>query len=423
MPKFQEPVEIEGHLIDSGILKYAFDKIVEHEGQFEILDFRIGKNNQETSKVRMLVKAKSQEQLEDILGALEDFGAAVDWEDCQFVESQQDGLLPDDFYSTTNFDTHVKVNGEWFPVTNQKMDAVIVWEEGCATTRKISQVRKGDRIATGRKGIRVKPLERSREYSVFDFMSNDLTAEVNKSLLIAEIAKEIIHVKESGKKVALVPGPAIIHSGADQYLRNIIQMGFIDVILTGNAFAVHDIEQALLNTSLGVNQSTGKAVEGGHRNHLWSINEINKVGGIRNACESGLLKSGLMYECFQQGVQYVLAGSLRDDGPLVDVITDCVLAQKKYIEALEDVAVVLMLASTLHSIAVGNLLKSSVKTVCVDINESTPLKLSNRVSKQAIGIVTDVSFFLSILSSELEKQCRPAKAALGVSEMDRHRDS
>ena len=402
-------MEIEGHLIDSGILKYAFDKIVEYEGQFEILDFRIGKNNQETSKVRMLVKAKSQEQLADILGALEDFGAAVDWEDCQFVQSQQDGLLPDDFYSTTNFDTHVKVKGEWFPVTNQKMDAVIVWEDGCATTKKISQVRRGDRIATGRKGIRVKPLERSREYSVFDFMSNDLTAEVNKSLLIAEIAKEIVHLKESGKKVALVPGPAIIHSGADQYLKNIIRMGFIDVILTGNAFAVHDIEKALLNTSLGVNQTTGKAVEGGHRNHLWSINEINKAGGIRNACESGLLKSGLMYECYRHGVQYVLAGSIRDDGPLIDVITDCVVAQNRYIEALEDVAVVLMLASTLHSIAVGNLLRSSVKTVCVDINESTPLKLSNRGSKQAIGIVTDVSFFLSILASELEKQGSPRR--------------
>jgi len=350
------------------------------------------------------VKAHSQEQLEEILAALEDFGAVVDWEDCNFVETQRDGLLPDDFYSTTNFDTFVKVKGEWFPVTNQKMDSVIVWEDGYATTKKISEVKKGDWIATGRKGIRVRPQERSREYSVFDFMSNDLTAEVNKSLLIAEIAKEIVHVKESGKKVALVPGPAIIHSGADQYLKEIIQMGFIDVVLTGNAFAVHDIEKALLNTSLGVNQSTGKAVEGGHRNHLWAINEINKTGGIERACESGLLKSGLMYECIRLGIHTVLAGSIRDDGPLVDVITDCVQAQKKYIEALEDVAVVLMLASTLHSIAVGNLLKGSVKTVCVDINESTPLKLSNRGSKQAIGIVTDVSFFLSILASELKKQ-------------------
>ena len=413
MAEFQEPVEIEGHLIDSGILKYAFDKIVEHEGQFEILDFRIGKNNQETSRVRMVVKAQSQEQLEEILVALEDFGAVVDWDDCQFIETQRDNILPDDFYSTTNFDTSVKVKGEWFPVTNQKMDSVIVWESGCAITKKISEVKKGDLIATGRKGIRVRPQERSREYSVFDFMSNDLTAEVNKSLLIAEIAKEIIHVKESGKKIAMVAGPAIIHSGADQYFREILQMGYIDVLLTGNAFAVHDIEKALLNTSLGVNQNTGKVVEGGHRNHLWVINEVNKVGGIRKAYEAGFLRSGLMYECIRQGVHYVLAGSIRDDGPLIDVVTDCVEAQRKYIEALEDVAVVIMLASTLHSIAVGNLLKSSVKTVCVDINESTPLKLSNRGSKQAIGVVTDISFFLSILVSELKRQQEWAGIAEG----------
>jgi lysine-ketoglutarate reductase/saccharopine dehydrogenase-like protein (TIGR00300 family) len=412
MPNFQEPVEIEGHLIDSGILKYAFDKIVEYEGQFEILDFRIGRNNQETSKVRMMVKAQNQEQLAKILAALEDFGAVVDWEDCQFVEVTSDNILPDDFYSTTNFDTFVKVNGEWFPVTNQTMDAVIVWEDGCASTKKISAVKKGDRVAIGRKGVRVKPQERSREYSVFDFMSNDLTAEINKSLLIAEIAKEIVHVKESGKKVALVPGPAIIHSGADKYLKEIIQMGFIDVILTGNAFPVHDIEKALLNTSLGINQSTGKPEEGGHRNHLWAINKINQEGGIRPAIERGVLKSGLMYECVRQGVHYVLAGSIRDDGPLVDVITDCVQAQKEYIAALEDVAVVLMLASTLHTIAVGNLLNGSVKTVCVDINEATPTKLSNRGSKQAIGIVTDVSFFLSILAAELKKNQQETAVAL-----------
>ncbi|MEW5977239.1 MAG: TIGR00300 family protein [Acidobacteriota bacterium] len=403
MPKFQEPIEIEGHLIDSGILKYAFDKIVEHAGQFEILDFRIGKTNQETSRVRMMVKADSREQLQEILAGLEDFGAIVDWEDCEFVPAAADGILPEDFYSTTNFDTFVKVKGEWYPVTNQKMDSVIVWEEGCASTRKISGVRKGDLIATGRKGIRVKPQERSREYSVFDFMSNDLTAEVNKSVLIAEIAKEIIHVRESGKQVALVPGPAIIHSGADRYLQEILELGYVDVILTGNAFAVHDIEKALLGTSLGVSQTTGKAVEGGHRNHIWAINEINRAGGIHKAVEAGVLTSGLMYTCVVNKVKYILAGSIRDDGPLVDVVTDCVAAQKKYIEALEDVAVVMMLASTLHSIAVGNLLKSSVKTVCVDINESTPLKLSNRGSKQAIGIVTDVSFFLNILASELKR--------------------
>jgi lysine-ketoglutarate reductase/saccharopine dehydrogenase-like protein (TIGR00300 family) len=402
-PKFQEPVEIEGHLIDSGILKHAFDKIIEHEGQYEVLDFQIGKTNQDNSKIRLMVKAESREQLNEILAGLEDFGAVVDWEDCRMVPASQDRLLPDDFYSTTNFDTFIKLNGAWHAVANQKMDAVIVWDGQQALTKKISEVLAGDLIAVGRQGIRVKPLERSREYSVFDFMSNDLTAEANKGLLIAEIAKTIAQVKDAGHKVAVVPGPALIHSGADQYLIELLRLGVIDVLLSGNALAVHDCEKALLNTSLGVNQSTGKPVEGGHRNHLLAINEINKAGGLRKAVESGVLKSGLMYECVQNGVEFVLAGSIRDDGPLLDVITDMVQAQKKYLEALKGVSVVLMLASTLHSIAVGNLLRGNVKTVCVDIHEATPLKLSNRGSKQAIGIVTDVSYFLGILAKELKK--------------------
>lgn len=401
--KFQEPVEIEGHLIDSGILKHAFDKIIEHSGQYEVLDFQIGKTNQDNSKIRLMVKAESREQLDEILAGLEDFGAAVDWEDCRFVPASRDRLLPDDFYSTTNFETFVKLNGSWHAVSNQKMDAIIVWDGLRASTKKISEVVKGDLIAVGRQGIRVKPLERSREYSVFDFMSNDLTAEANKGLLIVEIAKTILQVKASGQKVAVVPGPALIHSGADQYLVDIIKLGVIDVLLSGNALAVHDCEKALLNTSLGVNQSTGKPVEGGHRNHLLAINEINKAGGLRGAVASGVLKSGLMYECIKNNVEFVLAGSIRDDGPLVDVVTDVVQAQKKYLEALRNVNVVLMLASTLHGIAVGNLLRGSVKTVCVDIHEATPLKLSNRGSKQAIGIVTDVSFFLGILARELKK--------------------
>ncbi len=401
--KFQEPVEIEGHLIDSGILKHAFDKIIEHAGQYEVLDFQIGKTNQDNSKIRLMVRAETREQLDEILAGLEDFGGVVEWEDCRFVSAPRDRLLPDDFYSTTNFETFIKLNGSWHAVSHQKMDAVIVWDGQKASTKKISEVVKGDLIAVGRQGIRVKPLERSREYSVFDFMSNDLTAEANKGLLIAEIAKTILRVKAAGQKVAVVPGPALIHTGADQYLVDIVKLGVIDVLLSGNALAVHDCEKALLNTSLGVNQSTGKPVEGGHRNHLLAINEINKAGGLRGAVSSGVLKSGLMYECIKNNVEFVLAGSIRDDGPLVDVVTDVVQAQKKYLEALRDVSVVLMLASTLHGIAVGNLLRGNVKTVCVDIHEATPLKLSNRGSKQAIGIVTDVSFFLGILARELKR--------------------
>ncbi len=402
MVQFQEEIEIEGHLIDSGILKYAFDKIVEMEGQFEVLRFEIGRNNQEPSRAWLMVKAGSQQQLQDILAALEDFGAIIDREDCRLVPAERDGILPREFYSTTNFDTLIKVRGEWHPVVNQKMDAVIVWTGERAITKKISGVKSGDRIVTGRQGIRVKPQERSREYSVFDFMSNDASAEINKGILISQIAKEIDAAKKAGHRIAIVPGPAVIHSGADGYLKEVIGMGYVDVVLTGNAFAAHDIEKAFLNTSLGINQESGKAVDGGHRNHIWAINEINRVGGIQSAVDQGVLTSGLMYECVQRGIRTVLAGSIRDDGPLVDVVTDCVVAQREYIDALEGVAVVLMLASTLHSIAVGNVLKSSVKTVCVDINEATPLKLGNRGSKQAIGIVTDVSFFLNVLAAELK---------------------
>lgn len=402
MAQFQEEIEIEGHLIDSGILKYAFDKIIEMEGQFEVLRFEIGRNNQEPSRAWLMVKARSQQQLQDILAALEDFGAIIDREDCRLVPAERDGILPREFYSTTNFDTFIKVRGEWQPVVNQKMDAVIVWTGEQAVTKKISGVKTGDRIVTGRQGIRVKPQERSREYSVFDFMSNDASAEINKGILISQIAKEIDAAKKAGHRIAIVPGPAVIHSGADGYLKEVIGMGYVDVVLTGNAFAAHDIEKAFLNTSLGIHQESGKAVDGGHRNHIWAINEINRVGGVQSAVEQGVLTSGLMYECVRRGIRTVLAGSIRDDGPLVDVVTDCVAAQREYIDALEGVAVVLMLASTLHSIAVGNVLKSSVKTVCVDINEATPLKLGNRGSKQAIGIVTDVSFFLNVLAAELK---------------------
>lgn len=402
MVQLQEEIEIEGHLIDSGILKYAFDKIVEMEGQFEVLRFEIGRNNQETSRAWLMVKGRSQQQLQDILAALEDFGAIIDREDCRLVPAEQDGILPREFYSTTNFDTFIKVRGEWQPVVNQKMDAVIVWTGEQAITKKISGVKGGDRIVVGRQGIRVKPQERSREYSVFDFMSNDASAEINKGILISQIAREIDAAKRAGDRIAIVPGPAVIHSGADGYLKEVIRMGYVDVVLTGNAFAAHDIEKAFLNTSLGIHQESGKAVDGGHRNHIWAINEINRAGGIESAVEKGVLTSGLMYECVKRSIRTVLAGSIRDDGPLVDVVTDCVEAQREYIEALEGVAVVLMLASTLHSIAVGNVLKSSVKTVCVDINEATPLKLGNRGSKQAIGIVTDVSFFLNVLATELK---------------------
>jgi lysine-ketoglutarate reductase/saccharopine dehydrogenase-like protein (TIGR00300 family) len=262
-------------------------------------------------------------------------------------------------------------------------------------------VKKGERVALRGPGIRVRPPERSRDYSVFGFMSNEVSAEVNKGIAIAGTAREMRKAREAGEKIVVVAGPAVVHSGGDVALARLVRDGWVDVLLTGNAFAVHDLEKSILKTSLGVCQMSGRAVEGGSRNHLYAINAVNRVGGVRAAVESGLVTSGVMYEVVRKGVRFVLAGSIRDDGPLRDVVTDVVAAQKAYVAALEGAGMCLMLASALHSIAVGNLLPARVKTVCVDMTESVPVKLSNRGTMQAIGLVTDVGFFLERLEAEL----------------------
>lgn len=398
----QETVEMEGHLIDSQILKGAFDRIVELGGEFEVTSFRMGRNNQEPSKIRILVKSESQEALDEILLSLKNMGATVvDLRDCSFEKAEADRTLPEDFYSSTNLETHIRVNRKWHLVEKQRMDCAIVWDGKKAECLKMSQVKEGDMVLVGSCGLRVKPVERSRDYSMFDFMSSEVSAESNKDLLVKSIADEIKNAKKSGRKVAFVTGPAVIHSGADSAFLKIIEAGYVDVLLTGNAFAVHDIEKSFFGTSLGVSMITGKSVSGGHKHHLRAINRINKSGGIRKAVEGGVLQSGIMRACVKRGVDFVLAGSIRDDGPLTDVITDTLEAQKAYIRALDGVGIVVVLASTLHGIAVGNLIEGKVKLVCVDISEATPLKLSDRGSKQSIGIVTDVCYFTEKLAQQL----------------------
>jgi lysine-ketoglutarate reductase/saccharopine dehydrogenase-like protein (TIGR00300 family) len=234
-------------------------------------------------------------------------------------------------------------------------------------------------------------------------MSNDISAETNKGIVISGVAREMRRTREAGERIVLVAGPAIVHSGGDAALARLVKDGWVDVVLTGNAFAVHDMEKSILKTSLGICQLSGRAVEGGNRNHLFAINAVNRAGGIRKAVESGLVPSGVMYEAVKKGIPFVLAGSIRDDGPLKDTITDMIVAQKAYVEALRGAGVCLMLASALHSIAVGNLLPARVRTVCVDMTESVPVKLSNRGTMQAMGLVTDVGFFLERLEQELAK--------------------
>jgi len=397
-----ETVVLEGHLIDSDIMRRVFDRVVEDGGEFEVLEFRVGRTNEEGSFARIEVRAKDPETLESILQGLAYLGAVLEAgvEDCAFAPAERDGILPDEFYSTANFDTWVRVAGKWLAVEQQKMDCALVLRDGRPHCVKQGKVKAGEMVALRGPGIRVRPPERSRDYSVFGFMSNDVSAEVNKTIAVTGAAREMKRVREAGEKIVVVAGPAVVHSGGDVHLARLVREGWVDVLLTGNAFAVHDLEKSILKTSLGVCQMSGRAVEGGSRHHLYAINAVNRAGGVRPAVESGLVKSGVMYEAVKRNIPFVLAGSIRDDGPLVDTITDVVKAQGAYLDALEGAGVCLMLASALHSIAVGNLLPARVRTVCVDMTESVPVKLSNRGTLQAIGLVTDVGFFLERLARE-----------------------
>jgi lysine-ketoglutarate reductase/saccharopine dehydrogenase-like protein (TIGR00300 family) len=398
----EETVTMEGHLIDSDILRKAFNRIVEEGGEFEVLDFHVGKTNADPSRATLAVKAKDPTAVDRILEGLSYLGFTTLVGDAKFAPAEGDGILPDDFYSSTNYDTLVRIGGKWTLVQDQKMDCAIAIREGGPRCVKQGQVKAGEAVALRGAGIRVKPPERSREASVFGFMSNDISAEINKGIAIKGTAREMRKTREAGERIVVVAGPAIVHSGGEAALARLVRNGWVDVLLTGNAFAVHDLEKAIVGTSLGVCQMSGRAVEGGSRNHLFAINAVNRAGGIRAAVESGLVKSGVMFESVRKGIAFVLAGSIRDDGPLRDTITDMVVAQRAYVEALKGAGTCLMLATALHSIAVGNLLPARVRTVCVDMTESVPVKLGNRGTLQAIGLVTDVGFFLERLEAELQ---------------------
>lgn len=397
----KETITLEGHIIDSDILRRVFARIVEGGGAFEVLEFRVGRHNEDPSFARIAVSAEDPHALDAILEGISYLGASAVVADAVFAPAEADGILPDEFYSTTNFDTYVRRDGVWVQAAAQKMDCALVWRDGRPVCVKQGLVKAGEPVALRGPGIRVRPPERSRDYRVFGFMTNDISAEINKGIAIAGTAREMRRTRALGERIALVAGPAVVHSGGDVALARLVREGWIDVLLTGNAFAVHDMEKAMLRTSLGVCQLSGRAVEGGARNHLFTINAVNRCGGVRGAVERGLVTSGVMYECVRRGTPFVLAGSIRDDGPLRDVITDVIEAQRAYVDALEGCGMCLMLASALHAIAVGNLLPARVRTVCVDMTESVPVKLSNRGTMQAIGLVTDVGYFLDRLAAEL----------------------
>ncbi len=401
--EFAEVVEAEGHLIDSQILNVVFDTVVKHTASFDVLKFDIGRSNDEPSSIAMRITAPSAQVLARVLEELVALGCRLaDTQDALTRAADQDGCVPDDFYSTTNHRTLVRVLGQWVEVEHQRMDAVIAIEGGRASCRKLRDVRKGDLVVCGVNGVRVNPEFRERDRHGFAFMTNEISSERRVEVGVARIASMMQETKASGGRIAVVAGPVVVHTGGSAYFQELIRAGYVHVVLAGNALAVHDAEQALFGTSLGVDLNTGKAIEGGHRHHMRAINTICRAGGLKHAVEQGVLTSGVMYECIRHGVDYVLAGSIRDDGPLPDTIMDLCVAQDRYAEALRDVKLVLALSTMLHGIGVGNMLPSWVRMVCVDINPAVVTKLADRGSSQTIGVVTDVGLFLHRLAQRLK---------------------
>jgi len=403
--EFVEDVELTGHIIDSLILPKVLDEINQLGGRFETDEIRIGTQRSDPSFARLRVSAETPELLDEILQAIGQHGAVpVTQSDCRQIVADMDGAFPDGFYATTNQETDIRIDGNWIPVSRQEMDCGIRYDvaDRGAFCVPMSDVKEGDVFVVGRAGTRVHPLERETgRRDAFGFMNSTVSSEKPKAATVRAIAAEMRRAREGDGKILVVGGPAIVHTGSREHLSHLIRHGFVNVLFAGNALATHDIEQSFYGTSLGISMTHGGSIEEGHEHHLRSINRICRVGGIRQAVEQGLLTEGVMYECVLHDVPFLLAGSIRDDGPLPEVITDVIAAQREMRRMLEGVTMALMIATTLHSIAVGNLLPARVKAVCVDINPATVTKLADRGTFQTVGLVTDVEPFLRVLVEEL----------------------
>jgi lysine-ketoglutarate reductase/saccharopine dehydrogenase-like protein (TIGR00300 family) len=401
-----ELVEVEGHIIDSLILAKILDLVVAAGADYHMVDVRIGRTNTDPSKVRLEVRADDEGDLVALLEELQVHGANLVGElDAVLEPCTDDGVLPAGFYATTNLPTRVRVGGHWHPVGNPEMDcALVVTTEPAPLVRTVPMHRVivGDLVVVGREGVRVDAPRRPAGAAPFEFMASEVSSEKPKSLLVAEVADRLRANRERGGRLLVVCGPAVVHTGAGPDLARLVRSGWVDVLFAGNGFAAHDLEADVLGTSLGVSVDAGTPTEGGHSNHLRVINEIRRWGSVEAAVRGGYVTGGVMYECVQRGVPFVLGGSVRDDGPLPDVRTDVVTAVDEMRRHVAGVGVALMLASTLHAVATGNILPAGVATYCVDINQAVVTKLADRGSRQALGIVTDVGLFVRDLAARLD---------------------
>ncbi|HEV2193553.1 MAG TPA: TIGR00300 family protein [Nitrosopumilaceae archaeon] len=403
--KFEHEIEVKGHLIDSMILTKIFDVIMDLDGEFQVQEFRVGKRKKDESYAKLLVQGKSQKHLDEILESVYRAGATSKiQQEIKLQSAPRDMVMPDDFYSTTNNRTDVFYKEKWIKVENMMMDKCIAVKGNRAWCSPIREIKKGDMIIVGERGIRITPPERPREgVNLFQFMGSSSSSERPTQHIARKVAHDIYKTKKENGKIVLVGGPAIVHTGASDSIAILIRLGFIDAVLAGNALAVHDIEYSTLGTSLGMNVQNGTLAVRGHRNHMQAINSVFKAGSIPKMVANKTLTKGIMYECVKRKIPFVLAGSLRDDGPLPDVITDMTVAQKKYKEILKDAKMVIMISTMLHSIATGNMLPAEVKVIVVDINQPTVTKLMDRGTWQALGIVSDVGAFLPLVTQEIQK--------------------
>jgi lysine-ketoglutarate reductase/saccharopine dehydrogenase-like protein (TIGR00300 family) len=400
-------VELEGHIIDSGMMQTSFGLIMDMGGEFEVEVFDIGRSQTEESYARLTVSADTETDLQAIVHELHQNGAnPVDPQDVTLDPAPADQVVPTGFYSTTNHPTDIRHNGEWLSVEKMEMDcAVVVKKDSDSThaqTKVLNAIEEGDLVVTGETGIRVRPPERPREDSgAFGFMQGGVSSERPSQSTIAKIADAITETKDEEGSILAVCGPALIHSGAREALARLVREGYIDLLSAGNGFAVHDLERDLYGTSLGMNTETLNHPRSGHKHHIYAISEVIRAGSIEQAVDDGLITSGVMYECVTNEVPFVLAGSIRDDGPLPDTITDAVEAQNAIRAQAHEADMVLMLSTLLHSVAVGNCLPSTTRVVCVDINPATVTQLLDRGSAQAVGMVTDIGTFVPMLAEEV----------------------
>jgi lysine-ketoglutarate reductase/saccharopine dehydrogenase-like protein (TIGR00300 family) len=406
MNKFTQEIEVRGHIIDSSILTKIFDQIMDQKGEFQVKEISIGKRKKDQSYARLEITGKDQKHLDIILKMVYREGAvSKSQKEITLKKSPKNYVMPDNFYSTTNNQTQIFYKGKWIQVKNTMMDKCIIVKGNNAFCIPVRDIKKDDNIVVGEEGIKITPPERPREgTNVFEFMGSSSSSERPTQHIAKKVADDIFDTKKKGGKIVIVGGPAIVHTGADDAVSELIRSGYIDGVLAGNALAVHDIEYATLGTSLGMNVHDATLAYHGHRNHMDTINAVFKAGSISNMVKIKKLTKGIMYECVKNKVPFILAGSIRDDGPLPDVITDVVEAQREYKKVLKNADMVIMISTMLHSIATGNMLPANVKVIVIDISQPTVTKLMDRGTWQALGIVSDVGAFLPLVTQQIRKK-------------------